>query len=111
MYTLAPRAFLPLVESYPQLPCFPLLQPPQLAYDHGAWLSLNGGSPSASPGVDETLGSQPQPHPVAAGPPGLLDLQGVALRFILLGDPALVPLQSGSHLHLPEDVTALLLAC
>lgn len=34
----------------------------------------------------------------------------MALRFVLLGDPALVPLQSGSHLHLLEDITALLLA-
>lgn len=67
--------------------------------------ALNGGSPSTCPGVDKTRGSQPQPYPVA-----LLHLQGMALRFILLGDPALVPLQSGSHLHLLEDITTFLLA-
>lgn len=51
----------------------------------------------------------PPPVPLAAIPPGFLDLHGAALRFILLGDPALVPLQCGSYFHLLEDIIALLL--
>lgn len=50
-------------------------------------------------------------QPVAASPPSLPDLQGAALRFILFGDPALVPLQCGANLHLLEDSIALFLAC
>lgn len=107
-HTPAPGAFPP--RDFGQvLPSAALLSP--LACGHAAWLSSEWWKAF---GICRRDGpaehNSPSPHPVAAGPPDLPDSQGVALRVLLLGDPALVPLQSGSYLHLLEDVTALLLA-
>lgn len=68
-----------LVESFPQLHCFPLLQPPQLTYGHIGWLSSEWGKPlNISRSGQDSWITTPAP-PVAVGPPDLLDLQGVAL--------------------------------
>lgn len=76
-----PGLFCPvtLVESFPQLHCFHLLQPPQLTYGHIAWLSSEWRKPlSISRSGQDSWITTPGLL-IAVGPHDLLDLQGVAL--------------------------------
>ena len=92
--------------TWPTIPIAPSPSPARIHIAHSGtgpfppwdWFSVTHGVPSYT-------------QPVAASPPRHPNLQGVALRLILFGDPALVPLQRGADLHLLEDSIALLLAC